>query len=118
MITRAPIAVTLSALLTVALPACGESATPSAAPSASESKSAPAPVAEAPAKAPRAKGKWGGFPPEARRDTPPEGIFERALAEGASAPDFTLTGSTGAFTLTDALSKTAYVVLVFYRGAW
>lgn len=69
-------------------------------------------------KAKRGKGSWGAAPAEARRDSVPEGIFERALAEGATAPDFTLEGSTGAFTLADALSKTTYVVLVFYRGAW
>jgi len=93
--------------------ACGQ--TPSPAP-----KSAPAEVdnkvaakpAE-PAKAGKAK-KWGAFPPEARRNTAPEGIVARAVGEGATAPAFTL----GDFTLADALSKTTYVVLVFYRGAW
>ncbi len=58
------------------------------------------------------------FPPEARRNSPPEGIVANAVAEGSAAPAFTLPGPSGDVSLVDVLSKTTHVVLVFYRGAW
>ncbi len=61
--------------------------------------------------------KLTDFPPQARRTTPPVGL-EHALAEGATAPDFSvaLTGGTR-FVLAEALRR-GPVVLVFYRGHW
>lgn len=61
---------------------------------------------------------WGPFPTAARRDSAPPGIQTQAAAEGAKAPLFALPAIQGEWSLEEGLSKTKYVVLVFYRGAW
>jgi hypothetical protein len=58
-----------------------------------------------------------GVPLGAYRRTPPDGIDARVLATKATAPDFTLGGTTGSFHLADAIAK-EHVLLVFYRGHW
>ena len=59
-----------------------------------------------------------GFPPNARRTTPPPGLEERALKLGAAAPAISLPTSGGApFVLADQLRR-GPVALVFYRGSW
>jgi peroxiredoxin len=62
--------------------------------------------------------KLMGLPPNPTREAPPPGIATRALAEGATAPDFSLASTTvAAWSLKETLtSKRA--VLVFYRGSW
>jgi hypothetical protein len=61
----------------------------------------------------------GKKPANARRATPPPGIEAAALAVGAKAPAVELVDSSGApWTLANALTKHARVMLVFYRGDW
>ena len=61
----------------------------------------------------------GKKPANARRPTPPPGIEAKAVAVGAKAPAVSLVDSAGApWTLADALTKHARVMLVFYRGDW
>jgi len=61
---------------------------------------------------------WGAFPKAAGRNSAPPGIQTQAAAEGAKAPSFSLPAIQGSWSLEEGLSKTKYVVLVFYRGAW
>ena len=59
-----------------------------------------------------------GYPPYALRKDPPNGIAQRALAAGATAPTFELPSSeAGTWALAKAL-QTGPVVLLFYRGDW
>jgi hypothetical protein len=61
----------------------------------------------------------GKKPEGARRPTPPPDIEKRALAVHAPAPAIDLASSAGTrWTLADALTKHARVMLVFYRGDW
>ena len=61
--------------------------------------------------------KMAGYPPEATRQSQPQGIGHTAIAVGTQAPDFQLTGTKGNFKLADAVaSKPA--ALIFYRGDW
>lgn len=57
--------------------------------------------------------KAAGFPPEARRQTPPEGL-EQALAIGAIAPDRSVPMTDG----TRVSLRGSNTVLLFYRGQW
>ncbi|MBA3458207.1 MAG: hypothetical protein H0T42_34315 [Deltaproteobacteria bacterium] len=61
----------------------------------------------------------GNKPTNARRPTSPPGIESKALAIGAKAPTVALVDASGApWQLTDALTKHARVMIVFYRGDW
>ena len=62
----------------------------------------------------------GKKPANARRPTAPPNIEAKALAVGAKVPETVeLADPTGAtWRLSDALSKHARVMLVFYRGDW
>jgi hypothetical protein len=61
----------------------------------------------------------GKKPANARRAAPPPGIEAKALAVGATAPTVELVDATGTpWTLANALTKHARVMLVFYRGDW
>jgi hypothetical protein len=53
------------------------------------------------------------LPPNPKRESPPPGIEERALAVGAGAPHFTLPDANGGHWLLHGPA-----VLVFYRGHW
>lgn len=55
-----------------------------------------------------------GFPPEATRKSPPEGIETRALKGGDEFPSLELAGTTG----TIAFPLTVRHIVVFYRGSW
>ncbi|MCA9667423.1 MAG: hypothetical protein KC503_17605 [Myxococcales bacterium] len=58
------------------------------------------------------------MPKAARRDSPPPGIDDNALAVGATARPFGLVSSAGgSWSLREALSKKP-ALLVFYRGSW
>ena len=63
---------------------------------------------------------YGPAPAQARRDSAPPEIAQRAVAEGALAPAFSLPSTLGEapWSLEEGLSKADFVVLVFYRGAW
>jgi len=131
MIDRVPV---LAVLLVGPLLACGTEPAPKAEPAPKTEPDSKAELADrkpvASADGPAAPTKvdvpttaqprknWGAFPPEARRNTAPEGILERAAKKGTSAPGFTLPGAGGSFVLADALAKPSHVALVFYRGAW
>ena len=58
-----------------------------------------------------------GYPPEARRKTPPSGIAG-ALAVGALAPDFELAASTGGKVALNSVLADRAALVVFYRGDW
>lgn len=61
----------------------------------------------------------GKKPTNARRPTPPPGIDAKAVALGAKAPEVSVVDASGApWTLAEAMSKHARVMLVFYRGDW
>lgn len=55
-----------------------------------------------------------GYPPEATRKSPPQGIEERVLKKGAAMPPVTLASTKGDL----SFEKGKRHVLVFYRGAW
>ena len=59
-----------------------------------------------------------GYPPEALREAPPEGLTLRALAVGQSAPDFELPATIGERWRLSARPEGNSAVLVFYRGHW
>lgn len=62
---------------------------------------------------PSAEGKLR-FPPEARRDSPPKGIAESALAVGKTAPALEgLASTSGSWSRASKVTA-----LVFYRGHW
>ncbi|MBK7585614.1 MAG: hypothetical protein IPI67_36195 [Myxococcales bacterium] len=62
---------------------------------------------------PSAEGKLR-FPPEARRDSPPKGIAESALAVGKPAPALEgLASTSGSWSRASKVTA-----LVFYRGHW
>ncbi len=58
-----------------------------------------------------------GYPPEARRNTPPEGIEARAAAVGKRAPTIAISDDKGAFIAIGGERLKPQLVL-FYRGAW
>lgn len=103
-------------LAAVAASACGSGEAPSAA--GSSSVPSPQVIASTPASA-KPTAPWGPAPASARRDSAPPGTADRILAEGAAAPPFVLqSGESARLSLDEALTKTKYVILVFYRGAW
>jgi hypothetical protein len=59
--------------------------------------------------------KTAGYPPYATRKAPPTGLEASALAVGAHAPEFTLSGSTHEPFSSRGKGR---LVLVFYRGDW
>ena len=52
------------------------------------------------------------------RELEESGLAERAVGEGMPAPDFRLTGTTGAEVALSDLRARGPVVLTFYRGQW
>jgi hypothetical protein len=61
----------------------------------------------------------GKKPDGARRPTPPPEIDKRAVIVGTNAPSVDLANAAGGrWTLANALTKHARVMLVFYRGDW
>lgn len=56
--------------------------------------------------------------PNPRRESPPGGIEDRAVAVGTIAPDFTLEAAQGEDWVLSAALARGPVVLVFYRGDW
>ena len=55
-----------------------------------------------------------GYPPEATRESPPQGIEQAALPVGAAAPNIERQSTEGPWHLTPGETQ----LLVFYRGHW
>ena len=109
----------ISLLATLLLAGCGSADPVGASSSGVSSGVSPGAVVSASAHASSSsKPSWGPFPKAARRDSAPPDIQKEAAAEGAKAPLFSLPALQGDWSLEEGLSKTKYVVLVFYRGAW
>jgi hypothetical protein len=71
-------------------------------------------VPPTPDAAAKKKRRTSKFPPEARRNSAPEGIAETALAVGAKAPALEgVASTTGPWTRANEVTA-----LVFYRGDW
>lgn len=105
--------------------ACSDAAPSSTSGGPSSSTESAAPAAQSTSAATSAKpassqpaSSWGAFPKAARRDSPPPGIETRVLDKGATAPAIAIATAKDMWTLSDALSKSQHVVLIFFRGAW